>query len=306
MAQRDATLREVAVRFGREDSLCGVVSYPQGRREDAPGVLLLNAGMVHRVGPNRFYVNLARALAGHGFPVLRFDFSGVGDSEPRTDSLRFERSAVEESQAGMDLLADMGLSRLFVLAGLCNGAEMSFKTACADPRVLGLALINPQRYLTEPSRELVAHVEGRTEADFYWRTARFKPQSWFKFVRGRSDYRAVLRALGRKLGSLLGNDERVPAEHPDAAAFARLYRRGVRLLLLFSEGDPGMAYLGTIAGDRVAAWRASGQLGLEVIPGADHTLTPLASQDRVRQSIVRWILTVPRRLPDPQAPLSRA
>ena len=74
--------REKVVRFGRETKLVGVLSEPQGGgpvRE--PMLLLVNSGILHRVGACRFHVRLARRLASEGVSALRFDFSGIGDSE---------------------------------------------------------------------------------------------------------------------------------------------------------------------------------------------------------------------------------
>ena len=64
--------------------------------------------MVHRVGPNRLY-RPARAeeeLASAGHVVMRFDFSGRGDSDVRTDGMSFLASTVEEVRDAMDYLAE--------------------------------------------------------------------------------------------------------------------------------------------------------------------------------------------------------
>jgi hypothetical protein len=75
--------REKVVRFGREAKLVGILSEPQGAAGSArePMVLLVNSGILHRVGACRFHVRLARRLAEDGVSALRFDFSGIGDSE---------------------------------------------------------------------------------------------------------------------------------------------------------------------------------------------------------------------------------
>jgi hypothetical protein len=69
----------------------------------------------------------------------------------------------------------------------------------------------------------------------------------------------------------------------------------VRLLLIFSEGDPGLQYLRRIGGDRVAAWRASGRLDFHEIEGTDHTLTPVAGQERVRRIVVDRVVALAHR-----------
>ena len=69
-------MTEEAVLFGTTQSLVGILSQPP--REEAPrglpAVILLNAGIVHRVGPNRLYVRMARELAAGvpGLPVRLF------------------------------------------------------------------------------------------------------------------------------------------------------------------------------------------------------------------------------------------
>jgi len=57
-------MREHALLFGDAQGLVGVITDPPGPAGPSrPGVILLNAGVIHRVGPSRLYVNLARALA---------------------------------------------------------------------------------------------------------------------------------------------------------------------------------------------------------------------------------------------------
>ena len=74
---------EEVTRFGSNGSLVGILSRPMRSNRNLPAILLLNAGLVHRVGPNRIYVRLARHFAALGFSVLRFDFSGIGDIHDR-------------------------------------------------------------------------------------------------------------------------------------------------------------------------------------------------------------------------------
>src|SRR5207245_9671853 len=139
-------MREEAVVFGETKSLVGILTDPPMRNgsRPKPAVILLNPGIVHRVAPGRIYVRMARALAAMGFVVLRFDFSGIGDSAVRHDNLPFDKSAVRETQAAMHFLeATRGISR-FILLGGCSGARISLQTACCDTRVVGTFLINLQ------------------------------------------------------------------------------------------------------------------------------------------------------------------
>ncbi|HEY5972738.1 MAG TPA: hypothetical protein VIT22_12400, partial [Pseudoxanthomonas sp.] len=64
-------------------------------------VVLLNAGLIHRVGPFRLYVRLARELAESGFDVLRFDLPGIGDGQPGSHASNdsFIAEALDAAQA---------------------------------------------------------------------------------------------------------------------------------------------------------------------------------------------------------------
>jgi hypothetical protein len=54
---------EEVTRLGADGQLLGIVSHPSPMVADRPIVILLNAGVLHRVGPHRMHVTLARQLA---------------------------------------------------------------------------------------------------------------------------------------------------------------------------------------------------------------------------------------------------
>jgi alpha-beta hydrolase superfamily lysophospholipase len=156
-------MKEEILLFGRKKSLVGIVTGPGEKRDSRPGIILLNAGLIHRVGPNRLYVAIARKLAALGFVVLRFDFSGAGDSRAREDHLPIEQSVVDEVQEAMKALNQVWGIEQFVLIGHCSGAGISFKVACEDPRVVGTILINPQG----GDEEWEAYDRNRKQAQYY-------------------------------------------------------------------------------------------------------------------------------------------
>lgn len=143
--------REKAVRFGESKGLVGVLTEAAPAAGDAagrPGVIFLNSGILHRVGSCRLHVRMARAYSAAGFHALRFDYSGIGDSEQRRDSLSFEESAVIETREAMDYLAKAKGVKEFVLIGLCSGADMAHETAVKDERVTGMVLLDAWAYKT--------------------------------------------------------------------------------------------------------------------------------------------------------------
>jgi len=143
MSDRDVI--EEPLRFGPEGTLLGILTTTDVRQTDQrknPVFVFLNAGLLHRVGPFRLHVRLARELAKIGFCSLRVDQAGKGDSLPRVGLTH--RQSVE---ADFDDILAVLESRLghvpIVLAGLCAGADNAIKLAPRDPRVVGMILLDP-------------------------------------------------------------------------------------------------------------------------------------------------------------------
>jgi len=119
-------MKEHAVTFASQ-SLVGVLTdADHADKPGLPAVVFLNAGMLHRVGPNRLHVRLARNLARRGFTSLRFDRSGVGDSPARTDGLPLRDAALGDVRDALDFLAAERGASSFILVGLCSGADLAF------------------------------------------------------------------------------------------------------------------------------------------------------------------------------------
>src|ERR1700754_2059370 len=75
-------IHDQVVMIGARNSMVGLVTQPVDYEpSDRPVFVILNSGIIHRVGHHRMYVSLARMLARAGYQVLRFDLSGIGDSE---------------------------------------------------------------------------------------------------------------------------------------------------------------------------------------------------------------------------------
>lgn len=295
-------MKEHAFLFGSQQALVGVVSEPSGpsRCEGEPGrlgVLFLNAGVIHRVGPSRLYVTLARAVTEFGCVGVRFDHSGIGDSPVRRDGLPFEESAIAEAREAMDWLQRTQGATRFVLVGLCSGAVTSFDTAVVDERVAGIVLINPQGFDQRP--EWNEYVVNRGRARRYLTRSLFSAKSWWNALTGRVDYRRLASVFRDHVMMRRDRASRsvVSAVVSRVAAdLAKLEARGVRTLLLCSEGDDGIEYMNVILGGDVRRLRSEHVL-VEILPGADHSLTLCDSQRRVVRCVREWMVAfdVPER-----------
>ena len=130
-------------------------------------------------------MKLARALADAGFPVLRFDFSGIGESEARSDSLPYNERTAREARAAMDLLSRSGADR-FLIFGICSGADNGLRVAVAERRVLGIALV-----------ALFSFGSRASWIDRYVHQL-FTAAFWARAVRGRLDLVSTVRNLAER------------------------------------------------------------------------------------------------------------
>ncbi len=284
-------MKEEVVLFGKTKALVGIITDPPEAktRKNFPAVILLNAGVLHRVGPNRFYVKMARKLAAMGFVVLRFDFSGIGDSKIRADNLPLNKSVVSETQEAINWLnAARGIER-FILGGICSGARISFQIACYDLRVVGAVLVNAPSYQHGASEALRSYIIKRKDTRYYWKIALINPKSWLKAIQGKVDYHAIVRSIAFQLKSLFDRKKKVWSERNKVVAdFRLLTERGVRLLLVYSEGDPGLDFFQMILGDEIHDLNSNGKLNVEIMERVDHTVTPLSRQEHLLELVGNW------------------
>jgi len=132
-------IQETVHQFGQQAKLTGVLTQPPlaSRVPDSPVVVMLNAGIVHRVGPFRLHVDMARSLAQCGFTSLRIDLSGLGDSSPRTGKLTKDERVRCDFEDAADFLHRQGLANRFVVLGLCSGAYHAHQIALQNPQCVG-------------------------------------------------------------------------------------------------------------------------------------------------------------------------
>jgi len=140
-------LTETTCQFGDHRQLVGVVSEPATSARRI-GLVLVNAGVVPKLGPFRIYVLLARRLAGAGIVTLRFDLGGLGDSQQGYANQPLKARTTLEIRAAVDHLTERYSLDSIVIGGLCSGAEDAFAYAETDPRIKGVVLIDPFSYRT--------------------------------------------------------------------------------------------------------------------------------------------------------------
>jgi dienelactone hydrolase len=289
----DHEVAESAVTFG-DDRLFGVLS-ESTRLHCGTGIILANAGSVHTVGPGRAYVELAREWAALGFSVLRMDIGGVGDSNARTGALDnhpYPDHAVEDIAAvGTRRLIDRTRVSRVIVSGLCSGAHASFHAGLEVHGLAGIIVINPIVFHWNPACALdVSAWMNYYESRRYSQAAR-EVASWVKLARGQVNVRyaasvayhrmrevagAMASTLWQRLGRRATSDENV------ADDLVRLGERGGDVLLVFSEGDPGLDFVRRrYARPLRLLEQRSSKFAMRVIPDADHTFARREAREKL-------------------------
>ena len=140
----DGAMTEEPLHFGEGGRLFGILTrqITQPISRDVPVFVFLSAGLLHRVGPARLHVRLARELARMGFASLRVDLAGIGDSPQRPGLTNQESVAADYEELVRILESRLGRVSI-VLGGLCAGADNAIRLTIADERVVGMLLLDP-------------------------------------------------------------------------------------------------------------------------------------------------------------------
>jgi dienelactone hydrolase len=276
---------EQAILFGPRQSLVGILARPVAPApSENAAILILNTGIIHRVGHHRMYVTISRALAELGHTVLRFDFSGIGDSDPRNDNLSPLESCLADIKEAMDWLEGNRHITRVILVGLCSGADHAVLYGHTDKRVCGLVLMDPTipatvRYYFQYMRPRLTHL-----------------RNWMTVLTGKS----------RMLRSLI--DEVVHAAQPKwksdelslqnlrfhsclEQSYQNAVAQRVEILAIFTGETTRQTYREQIL-DAFPNVSFGDQLRLEFFPGSDHTFVLQADRAKLTQLLLDWVASI--------------
>jgi pimeloyl-ACP methyl ester carboxylesterase len=277
------TMTERVARFGPQQGLLGIMSVPRVARVPRTGVILLNSGVIHRVGSNRVYVELARQLAGHGAVALRFDLSGIGDSARRADTMSVRESVQRDVADAVAYLTETQQVQDVVLIGLCSGAFDALAAAVEQPRVTGAFMVDlpgPFRDLSHTARHIATRL--------------LRPESWRNPLRslwGHSRSLVMDSVAPRtESGTYVIGARGAATREGMAAQLRQLLDRRVRLHFLFTAGlernynhpDQFRSTFPEVARHPL--------LSTDYFPDADHSFAAHALRQRLIDSAVRWTL----------------
>jgi exosortase A-associated hydrolase 1 len=236
------------------------------------------------VGSHRQFVLLARHLAAAGYPVLRFDYRGMGDSVARRAISRLlARISAAPSTHSARLTATSSASSY---GGLCDAASANAFYALGDPRIVGQIALNPW----------VRTAEGEAQAfiKHYYLQRLMDPALWRKILRFEFDAAASLRDFVSKLRhsrSASSVTARVDNRSlPQRVREAQMGFAGSTLLILSGNDLTAREYEDRV--NETPAWRSwtlAPPVSLRRLDAADHTFSRAVWRDQVAAWCSEWL-----------------
>jgi len=285
---------ENSIIFGNHKSLVGICTNAEGQDKDIslPAIILLNAGILHRVGPNRFHVKLARKMAEYGFTVLRFDQSGKGDSETSKKGIEFEEQTVCDTRAAMDYLSFVKNIDRFILIGICSGADYTVNVAYRDERVVGIIGINgyylDNAILESMSSDITASIQGR-----YYRKNLFNIKSWMRFISGKSNICKIWHYVKTKIEHILKKEKQKVLFESDSTILKLLKNYNMPVLLVYSEGSSAWDTFQMVIADQINNLSGDKPV-IKTIDKTDHVFALLESQSNLLDTVYQWVMNEER------------
>ncbi len=273
-------VREQAYTFGNSAPLVGIyTNTTKGVTEDNTAtVILLNSGLLHRVGPFRLYVDLARKLSVLGFPVFRFDLSGIGDSEKHRDNRPREEQILSDIKQAMDFLAAHKGAKKFVVMGLCTGADNAHKISVRDARICGAVFLDGYCY---PS------------TGYYLRLYSAKllnPAVWWRAVK-----RMVIKPTPRNDQSFEVSNQiddnyfwKLPPKKKTKTELEALINRRVNLLYIYTGSNDLVNYQNQMAAS-MKSIKFGNQLQEEYLKDSEHTYPLSVDRNKMIDIVCDWM-----------------
>ncbi len=286
-------VEEIPLVFDCEgDQLVGMVHRPA--QVAARGLLIVVAGgPQYRSGVGRLQLQLARALAADGVPVMRFDHRGIGDSEGRfRDFEDVEADLRSALQAFRQAVPDL---QQVVLWGGCNAASAIMINAWKFPEVTGMVISNPWVHEPETADSVVIshHFAQRAREWSFWRKVlrlQYNPLPAIGTLLRGAFFSATARLRQR-------DDEAQDADHPAQHFILRMRRgmarfRGDVLLMMSGRSMVSKEFDALVA--RSDAWRraltAPSRIVRHDMPHADQTHSSQAARNELVVTARCWLL----------------
>lgn len=240
-------------------------------------LLMVSGGNEIRSGAHSGMARLAQYLAQQGFPVLRYDRRGIGDSTGENKG--FLESGTDIKAAVTFLRQEQPELKSVIAFGNCDAA-----TALAlfgpDAGIDGYILANP--WVIEPSDEPAGDEPTMSAAAIrsrYWDRIR-NPRTFLDLLSGKIDFAKLLKGLKR--ASRTEDTGRLALRLRDALSGTD---KDVRILLA-KRDTTARAFLAAWNGTDFAQARSNSVIRLQSLDSASHSFADEAARDWLSEKLL--------------------
>lgn len=138
----------------------GIIHFPQATEKSNnssyPAIVLCHGFIGNKIGLHGIYVKTARFFSKAGYVVLRFDFSGCGDSDGTYDEITID-GQIAEAAAALKIISglpEVNEKEVYLL-GLSMGGAVASLTAARYQNIAGLILWAPVARMYDDIRGIV-------------------------------------------------------------------------------------------------------------------------------------------------------
>ena len=226
------------------------------------GFLFVTGGSQTRIGSHRMYERLAASLAQAGWPCLRYDRRGVGDSEGEDPD--FKESGPDLAAAAAAFRREQPQLKRLIGFGLCDGAStLALHGGAAG--LDGYVLVNPWFVEAEAGEPPAAAIKSRYKEQL------LSAEGWKRLLSGSISYASI------RAGKIVSSRPRACHE------IARRW-----------EGPPGQLVLRPSTRPRPPLWRCSSAFGRCRRPNRLRSTGRTLSRGRGRSATVGAVRGVQR------------
>ncbi len=263
--------------------LLGVLHTPDEPPARPGALVFLHGWAGYRIGPHQMFTKMARRACRDGFPCLRFDFRGRGDSEG--DARRTTLSTmIEDALAAVEMVcAEVGVERV-ALIGDCSGGEVAIGAGPLDGRIDALVLWSAPIVGGDPALAGEAAAAKRRGVYAEYMRKLFRRETWAKLLGGSLQPRMILRALrrgGRGAGEEGAQEDRRIDWRDRFLSFSG------EALLIYGGNDPtapsALRHYRALTEEAGRAWHS------HVVEGSNHAFYSLAWEDEVMGAGLDWL-----------------
>ncbi len=304
MARLEQNVKQEAINFSNEDRLLGILTIPKNHDFTIhPIVLILNAGLLHRVGSNRMGTNLAFKLAENSIASFRFDFSGIGDSRNSDTDIDTAQLFINDTNDAIDYLKNEYGIKEYILFGLCSGAEVAFEVALNNQVITGICLVNGTTIKLKEIGISYQTIKSLTERRYLMKNL-LNLFNWLNFLKSGNLHTSINKKSAKKflrkakLIFLKKLDARnnevikttITLGENKFSNWEKILERDIHIFQIFSEGSSSLDIYNYNKLDKFLLKKQKLQkLSVKIIKDVDHNFTPLWSQQLLLNSVTKWI-----------------